>query len=126
MEYFLDHLTIADLHYGAFLGLTNVYRNLKYIEQTSFRRNITLIMIDSSLAVNPLFRIQVLFENEPGKPTKEFKARDLSGPSFHALAARMLQMTFPNEDPTSTTQRSSIGSRKGTRVAGSTLKTLKG
>ena len=57
-------------------------------------------MAESPLTINPLFRMQVLLENEPGKPTKEFKAGDLSEPSFNALAAaRMFQMALPNEDP---------------------------
>ena len=53
----------------------------------------------SPLTVNPNFRIQVIFEHESGNPTKEFKAGDLSEPSFHALAARTFQMAFSNEDP---------------------------
>ena len=56
-------------------------------------------MAESSLTTNPVFRIQVLLENEPGKPTKEFKAGDLSEPSFNALAARTFQMALPNADP---------------------------
>ena len=56
-------------------------------------------MSKSPLTDNPNFRIQVVFEHESGNPTKEFKAGDLSEPSFHALAARTFQMAFPNDDP---------------------------
>lgn len=46
-----------------------------------------------SSTMNPHYRIQVLFENEPGAPTKEFKACDLAEPTFDALADHIFRMT---------------------------------
>lgn len=48
--------------------------------------------------VDPLFRIQVLFENETGAPTKEFKAGDLSALTFDALLEHTFAMSLPNEE----------------------------
>lgn len=46
-----------------------------------------------SITVDPHFRIQVLFENEPGVPTKEFEVGHLSEPTFDALVAHVFRMT---------------------------------
>jgi len=54
----------------------------------------TLSMLD----IKPYFRIQVLFENETDKPTKEFKAGDLAEPTFDALSDKVFAMAHPNED----------------------------
>lgn len=50
-----------------------------------------------SLSVNPSTRIQVLFENEPGQPTKEFNAGDLPELTFEALVTKVFAMSLPNE-----------------------------
>lgn len=50
-----------------------------------------------SFAIDPLFRIQVQFENEPGAPTKEFPVNDLSDLTFEALLAHIFEMSCPNE-----------------------------
>jgi hypothetical protein len=43
--------------------------------------------------MNPHQLVQVRFENEPGTPTKEFKACELSEPTFDALVTRVFRMT---------------------------------
>jgi len=50
-----------------------------------------------SLSLNPSTRIQLLFENERGQPTKEFNAGDLSELTFDALVAKAFAMSLPNE-----------------------------
>lgn len=45
------------------------------------------------ITVNPELRIQVLFENELGMPTKEFKAGILAEPTFDALVTHVFRMT---------------------------------
>lgn len=51
----------------------------------------------ASRIVDPLLRIQVLLENEPGTPTKEFKAGDLPEPSFDALVSHIFKLSKVDE-----------------------------
>jgi len=50
-------------------------------------------MTAAPIAINPDFRIQILLENEAGAPTKEFKAGDLTEPTFDALVDHIFEMT---------------------------------
>lgn len=46
------------------------------------------------LPIDPLFRIQVLLENEPDAPTNEFRAGDLvAGPTFDSLVSHLFAMS---------------------------------
>lgn len=52
----------------------------------------------NNLPMEPTRRIQALFENQTGSPTKEFKAGDLSEFTCDALCNHVFAMVFPNEN----------------------------
>lgn len=47
----------------------------------------------STLAVDPLFRIQVLLQHDIHRPTREFKVEDLVEPTFEALLSHIFSMS---------------------------------